>query len=82
MGYIFITLPTCKKALFYYPERWVSGLNQQFAKLPYAFKAYRGFKSLSLRRIPATAGFFIMPYLRYIIRSEMDQSFYKGSNEN
>ena len=29
-------------------ERWVSGLNQQFAKLPYG-KLYRGFESPSLR---------------------------------
>jgi hypothetical protein len=30
-------------------ERWVSGLNQQFAKLPYG-KLYRGFESPSLRK--------------------------------
>lgn len=30
-------------------ERWVSGLNQQFAKLPYTSIMYRGFESPSLR---------------------------------
>ena len=30
-------------------ERWVSGLNQQFAKLPYG-KLYRGFESPPLRK--------------------------------
>ena len=33
-------------------ERWVSGLNQQFAKLPYG-KLYRGFESPSLRKAKA-----------------------------
>ena len=31
-------------------ERWVSGLNQQFAKLSYG-KLYRGFESPSLRQV-------------------------------
>ncbi len=31
------------------PERWVSGLNQQFAKLSYG-KLYRGFESPLLRQ--------------------------------
>ena len=30
-------------------ERWVSGLNQQFAKLSYS-KGYRGFESPLLRK--------------------------------
>ena len=32
-------------------EQWVSGLNQQFAKLSYGVNPYRGFKSLLLRQI-------------------------------
>ena len=31
-----------------FPERWVSGLNQHIANVPYA-KVYRGFESLPLR---------------------------------
>ncbi len=31
-------------------ERWVSGLNQQFAKLPYWVNRYRGFESPPLRQ--------------------------------
>src|ERR1700739_673725 len=32
------------------PERWVSGLNQAFAKRSYGQKLYRGFKSRPLRQ--------------------------------
>ena len=34
-------------------ERWVSGLNQQFAKLPYVLFSYRGFESPPLRSLCA-----------------------------
>ena|GEM_PF-5328275 len=42
------TLFTSHYSLFTELERWVSGLNQQFAKLSYG-KLYRGFESPLLR---------------------------------
>ncbi len=38
------------------PERWVSGLNQRFAKPPYGVNLYREFKSPPLRRIKNGSG--------------------------
>ena len=48
--------------------RWVSGLNQQFAKLSYGFP-YRGFESPSHRRrdLALMPGlFFFTPYSEFI----------------
>ncbi len=41
-------------------EEWVSGLNQQFAKLPYGVNPYRGFKSLFLRHSKFSAFSFFL----------------------
>ena len=43
-------------------ERWVSGLNQQFAKLSYAVKAYRGLKPRPFSQLcPRPAATLISP---------------------
>lgn len=37
---------------FHFPERWLSGRKQRFAKPSYGQKLYRGFESLPLRQFP------------------------------
>ena len=58
-------------------ERWVSGLNQQFAKLPYG-KLYRGFESPSLRKPnkPRVSGVI------YFTEDQLKASFQLGLKEN
>ena len=42
--------------LVFYQEGWVSGLNQQFAKLSYGLSPYREFESLPLRQFERIHG--------------------------
>ena len=53
------TLFTTHYSLFTELERWVSGLNQQFAKLSYG-KLYRGFESPLLREDCVGLGVSVM----------------------
>jgi putative endonuclease len=54
----------------------------QLVRMPPCHGGGRGFESRPFRKIPSLRGFLFMAYYVYILRSQVDGTYYKGFSED